>query len=86
MSLEKVKLKVKLVMKDHQILNELLGQISIFLNEDTIENNIDHVILVLNKITKTIDMHLKLEDEYIYPSLIACDIPHISKTAKEFQK
>ncbi|MDH5582126.1 MAG: hemerythrin domain-containing protein [Bdellovibrionales bacterium] len=86
MSLEKVKLKVKLVMKDHQILNELLGQISIFLNEDTIKNNIDHVILVLNKITKTIDMHLKLEDEYIYPSLIACDIPHISKTAKEFQK
>ena len=68
----------------HKALLEIAAKISSLLEPDHVEKNADTIRDLLVQLTSELKVHLKMEDDYLYPSLLDHPDNEIKRLARKF--
>ena len=79
-------MNIELLKNQHTSIRQLVNEIEQWINSKDVTGNAFDLSLKISKLSGILGLHLKAEDEYLYPNLGRSNSDHIRKTAEQLNK
>lgn len=70
--------------RQHEKIDEIMSSIEQYINNEQIENNVSDIVKGIGYLAGLLSIHLKQEDQYIYPNLINSGYEEVKKISEYY--
>lgn len=79
-------MNIDLLKNQHLSIRELVHEIELGINSENVAEQAFHLSLKISQLSGVLGLHLKAEDEYLYPTLERSKNENIPKIAQQFSR